>query len=530
MRMTNTDRADGIGQKKLSPGAFGELAAQWFSVPVFFYDHRDDLLQYDPVRLAEELGYQASASFDFLHILHTDDRAVLQLLLAGKAGSIAVRLLHGDGSWRHYRLANQGSRDTAGRKVSTVVLEQVSGAFVPETLNRIRGLAERLLAYGTFEYDLTRNTGTWSEGLYELLGYGGERPVVNKDFYRAHIDSSDAEPPANAPGKTGQYSEEYTVITRQGLKKQVQVTGHKVCDEQGRVVTDSGLVRDLTRQKLHDVVIRKYIDELERSNQELEEFAYIASHDLQEPLRKISTFSSRLMARVTGQLDAESNEYIDRISTSVESMRLLIDSLLEFSRIARIHEVFLPVDLNMILKQTKQELELKIEETGTRILSRKLPVIEASASQMKQLFSNLIGNAIKFRKKDTLSLIRISSERVSDKEKEELHLIPEQVYHKIIFSDNGIGFEQEYATRIFQVFQRLHGKAEYPGSGIGLSICKRIADHHGGLISARNIQGQGASFEVILPERAVPPDVIPDMARSQPEPGYVTKPSTESSL
>lgn len=529
MKIINTDKEQGTGQEQFSPRAFRELTAQWFSLPVLFYDHRSHALQYDPARLGQELGYPASGpSFDFLAMIHTDDTPGLRALLTGDTDSAILRLRHCDGSWQHFRLENKGHRVAGDQRVTTLLLEPAPDGAVPEVLSRIRSLSEKILAYGTYEYDMACNTGRWSEGLYRLFGYDEERPEITYDFYRSHVEAGPsgqkAAEDATAATDAGEYSKECSIVTRQGLKKQVQVTGWKMYDEKSRVVKDMGFIRDLTRQRLQETVIRKYIGELERSNRELEEFAYIASHDLQEPLRKISTFSSRLMSRANGQLDAESNEFIDRINVSVENMRLLIDSLLEFSRIARTHEVFLPVDLNVIMRQTRQDLELKVEETGTRIVARKLPVVDASATQMKQLFSNLIGNSIKFRKSGISPVIRVSAERLSDAEKEEHHLPPERVYHKIIFADNGIGFEQEYAARIFQVFQRLHGKAEYPGSGIGLSICKRIVDHHGGLISALNIPGQGARFEVILPERAVPPDdTVPDPASSY-EPDYMAKP------
>ncbi len=246
--------------------------------------------------------------------------------------------------------------------------------------------------------------------------------------------------------------------------------------------------------------IKKAMDELQRSNKDLEEFAYVASHDLQEPLRKISTFSGRLADKFAGELGEEGNMYIDRIMNAAENMRVLIDNLLEFSRITRLKQPFVDANLNFILRQVKQELELNIEETGTTINAVDLPVVEASTSQMNQLFNNIINNAIKFHKPDQPPAINISSDILTDEERSSLNLLPNTIYHKIRFCDNGIGFEDEYATKIFQIFQRLHGKADYPGSGIGLAICKKIMDRHNGIIFAENVK-EGACFTVILPEK-----------------------------
>ena len=153
------------------------------------------------------------------------------------------------------------------------------------------------------------------------------------------------------------------------------------------------------------------------------------------------------------------------------------------------------------MRQVKNELELAIEETGTTIESAALPTIEASMTQMKQLFSNIFSNAIKFRKADTKPVIKITSSVLDEEEKTRYYLQRDTNYHKISICDNGIGFENEYAAKIFQIFQRLHGKTEYPGSGIGLAICKRIIEHHQGLIFADSTEGEGACFIFILPEK-----------------------------
>jgi signal transduction histidine kinase len=184
---------------------------------------------------------------------------------------------------------------------------------------------------------------------------------------------------------------------------------------------------------------------------------------------------------------------------SAENMRVLINDLLEFSRITKSTQPITEVNLNFILQQVKNELELIIDESGTQIQNTDLPMVHASVQQLKQLFANLISNSIKFRKAYIHPIILIEAIRLNPKEKLMYNLIPDADYIKIVFTDNGIGFDNTYSERIFQIFQRLHGKSEYPGSGIGLAICKKIVEHHKGAIFAENIPGCGARFSVILP-------------------------------
>jgi light-regulated signal transduction histidine kinase (bacteriophytochrome) len=255
----------------------------------------------------------------------------------------------------------------------------------------------------------------------------------------------------------------------------------------------------LEKEKFQKILENK-VKELDRSNKELEEFAYIASHDLQEPLRKITSFSERLKEKLPPNLEPDVQLYLNRMLAATDNMRILIDNLLEFSRTSRNSEPFVKIDLNNILSDVKADLELKIEETNAVIESEKLPVIDAIPVQMRQLFTNLFTNAIKFRKPEKPPHIRISCRLITDEENEDYHLRQNVPYYEITVHDEGIGFEQEYSLKIFQIFQRLHGKAEYPGSGIGLAICKKIVDNHMGQIFAKGDQGEGADFIFILPE------------------------------
>jgi light-regulated signal transduction histidine kinase (bacteriophytochrome) len=244
-------------------------------------------------------------------------------------------------------------------------------------------------------------------------------------------------------------------------------------------------------------------DEPSRQNKELDEFAYVASHDLQEPLRKITTFIQRLEQKLGDTTDEDVYMYIKRINVSAANMRNLIDSLLEFSRVDRNNEPVGKVDLSVELPEVIAALSPKIEASGVSINLESLPVVEAIPSQMRQLFQNLLDNAIKFSKNDIAPVVNITSREVTDEEKKKYNLSGSKSYCMITVTDNGIGFDPVYAEKIFQLFQRLHGKHEYPGAGMGLGICRKIIMNTGGYIFADGVPGEGSSFYIILPKHPV---------------------------
>lgn len=250
----------------------------------------------------------------------------------------------------------------------------------------------------------------------------------------------------------------------------------------------TGIIHDLTKQKEDENKLLKYAEELERSNRELEEFAYVSSHDLQEPLRKIQTFGSRIEEMEAEHLSKKGKDYLSRMLSASLRMQGLINDLLSFSRVSAKSKVFKLVDLNQIMKDVLSDLEILIQETQARIVVKPLPAIEADPTQMRQLFQNLISNAIKF-KGDSPPVVTI--------EANEIQATEEQALVELSFSDNGIGFEEKYLDRIFQIFQRLEGR-KFDGSGIGLAVCKRIANKHGGTITAKSAPGKGATFFVTL--------------------------------
>ncbi len=229
--------------------------------------------------------------------------------------------------------------------------------------------------------------------------------------------------------------------------------------------------------------------ELARSNGELEQFAYVASHDLQEPLRKVQAFGDRLGQRAGAALDETSRDYLQRMQNAAARMSLLINDLLVFSRVTSKAQPFARVALDAVAREVLSDLDTAVQDAGARVELGPLPGLDADPSQMRQLLQNLLSNALKFRRDDVASVVRVTGERRDD--------------GTVTFSvaDNGIGFDEKYADRIFKLFERLHGRNRYVGTGVGLAICRKIVERHGGTIAVRTAPDAGATFTVTLPER-----------------------------
>lgn len=249
-------------------------------------------------------------------------------------------------------------------------------------------------------------------------------------------------------------------------------------DELGRLV-------DSFNEMLAQIQSRD--DALQRSNRELQDFAYVASHDLQEPLRKIQAFGDRLKAKCAAALTKDGADYLERMQNAASRMQTLINDLLAFSRITTKAQPFVAVDLAQIAREVLSDLEVRIEQTGGRIEVGELPTLEADPLQMRQLLQNLIGNALKFRREYAKPIVAINAHTNGDD------------CCRLTVEDNGIGFDMKYLDRVFGMFQRLHGRDEYEGTGVGLAICRKIAERHGGSITAESSPGKGATFIVTLP-------------------------------
>ena len=248
----------------------------------------------------------------------------------------------------------------------------------------------------------------------------------------------------------------------------------------------------------YEVRLREQIRQLEASNEELERFAFVASHDLQEPLRKIQSFATLVTDRYENLFNAESQLFMSKIVHSAERMSKLIKDLLNFSRMSTNREDMKLVNVETIVQHILDDQELRIKGLNVRVDIGPLPVVNGVSSQLAHLFANLVSNALKFLRPDVQPLLRIRSRPIDG------HLYPELIegrpYHEITVEDNGIGFDEKYLDHIFKVFQRLHGKSEFEGTGIGLAICKRVVVYHQGLITARSQPNQGTTFVVVLPQ------------------------------
>ncbi len=264
-------------------------------------------------------------------------------------------------------------------------------------------------------------------------------------------------------------------------------------DEKGEVMGFAKVTRDLTERKHAEDMLRKKNRELERINQELSSFAYIASHDLQEPLRKIQTFISRISELEKDNLSDRSRDYFARIENAGERMQQLINDLLAYSRARPDETKMEDVDLNQLLREVTKGLSQTIEEKNAVVDSADLPHVRGIRFQLHQLFANLLSNALKFSRPGVPPRVCIRSvkESASDTGEKEMN--------HITVEDNGIGFDEEYKEKIFELFQRLHGRSEYVGTGIGLAIVKKIVENHKGSIYATSIPGEGSKFHVLLP-------------------------------
>jgi two-component system, chemotaxis family, CheB/CheR fusion protein len=300
------------------------------------------------------------------------------------------------------------------------------------------------------------------------------------------------------------YEVEYRLRDSKGEFQWFLDRGLPMKDKNGQIVKWFGTCTNIEEQKNHHMILEQKIndrtrqlqelnDELHRSNKELENFAYIASHDLQEPLRKIRAFGDMLKKKYSQDLAGQGKEYIDRMQRASYRMQKLIDDLLNYSRVSRNPTLTESIDLYELANEVVEDLEETINNTNATIKIRELPSINGDRRQLKQLFQNLISNGIKFHKENEDPVVEIKPRFVSGDGDTEGN------YVELIFADNGIGFDEKYHDKIFTIFQRLHGRIEYEGTGIGLAICKKIVDNHNGMIYAKSELGVGSEFIVALP-------------------------------
>jgi PAS domain S-box-containing protein len=357
--------------------------------------------------------------------------------------------------------------------------------------------AQQIARTGSDERNLITGEGEWSDTTYELFGVSRESFVPSYANFLSMVHPDDRHICLEArddidTGKTLK-PYEYRIIRPDG---QVRIIFRETIvnrDEHGKPVGYTGTLRDVTELRVAEEAVKQKTREIEeraielqRSNAELEQFAYVASHDLQEPLRMVASYCQLLQRRYKDKLDGDANEFIGFAVEGANRMQRLINDLLGYSRVGRKGgnpENFQATDA---LKTALANLQGAISESGAKVEFDALPAIRADRTQISQLFQNLIGNAIKFRRDGESPLIRISA-------------TPEGGFWHFMIEDNGIGIEKEYLDRVFLIFQRLHERNKYPGTGIGLAIAKKVIEHHGGRIWIESTPGQGSKFNFTLP-------------------------------
>ncbi|MEA2518063.1 MAG: hypothetical protein QOF49_143 [Chloroflexota bacterium] len=298
--------------------------------------------------------------------------------------------------------------------------------------------------------------------------------------------------------RTIQLPQQSVLISRGGFETPIEGSVAKIHDRAEEPAGTVIVIRDVSATRSSQEQLRLVSEELGRSNRELQDFATIASHDLQEPLRKIRAFGDRLAEHSAGALDADATDYLRRMTNAASRMQTLIKDLLEYSQVAIGHESAKPVDLDLIVAEVLSDLEERIGASNGTVRVGPLPTILGSPSQMRQLFQNLIANALKFQPDGVAPQVDISAVARPDVRRSNGPVNPEPVWD-ISVRDNGIGFEEKHAERIFAPFQRLHGRQAYEGTGMGLAICRRIAAQHRGTIEAHGAPDAGAIFVITLP-------------------------------
>ncbi|QZK90888.1 CHASE3 domain-containing protein [Flavobacterium sp. CHNK8] len=370
--------------------------------------------------------------------------------------------------------------------------------------NEASNLAEIVGGFGSWQYNLDKQTFTFSDNEYRLLGCEPQSFIASSESFYKFVHPDDVnyvrENSINIQSEVNLAPFTYRIIRKDGEIRYFRALGRVVNVSSGER-TYIGTTSDVTAEVEAKQMIELRNRDLESSNKELMAFNYIASHDLQEPLRKIETFLSRLVSKDYSNLSQSGQQYVSSIQSSAKRMRVLIDDLLQFSRTNKGEKIFEKTDLNTVLSHVLQELAPTIEDKKALITSDVLPTFDAIPFQIQQLFTNLISNSLKYSKENSAVEIKITATTCTAENEENIPdtIIGSDLYYKIVIQDNGIGFDQEYATKIFILFNRLHNKNEYSGTGIGLAICKKIVENHRGFIIANAIVNEGARFTVYFP-------------------------------
>lgn len=336
----------------------------------------------------------------------------------------------------------------------------------------------------------------------QMLGYSVEEWLSTPNFWLSIVHPDDRESASRIAGAgfaSGEpTTQQFRWVSKLGRAIWVEANFVVIKDYEGRSVGMRGVTIDITERQEAEEKLKIYNEKLQQSNRELQDFAYVASHDLQEPLRKVQAFADRLGSKYADALTGSGLDYLERMRSAANRMQTLIQDLLTFSRVTTKAQPFLPVNLETVTQEVLSDLEISIEQAGAKIEINNLPEVDADPTQMRQLMQNLVSNALKFRRKDVAPIIKISAQSVKSRSNGNGNGSNGKLC-QLMVEDNGIGFDEKYLDRIFTVFQRLHGRTQYEGSGVGLAVCRKIAERHHGSITAKSSPDKGTTFIVTLP-------------------------------
>lgn len=445
------------------------------------------------------------ASDDPMQFVHPDDRSALadldrRTLEADTPQELEYRVVRKDGEIRNFLARSQCQCDETGTPLSLFgVYQDITEVKRAEKHQRDRArmldLAGKAAKVGYFEIDLASKSVELSDELIPMFGFDPGQESFNLDDLVGVTHPDDRDRVGEAIEAAVGAGEPQMLSKRirradDGEERLVHTWLERFVDIHGHPDRLFGVTQDVTEQREVEMRLLEQAAELQRTNEELGRFAVVASHDLQEPLRKVSSFGGMLAKRYADALDDDGRRIVDIMVDGTTRMQLLIDDLLRYSKSSNAEMDLVDIDLNALFAALREDLSVAIDETGARMTVGDLPVIRGDAALVRLLFQNLVSNSIKYRGDTTLEI--------------EISAIPDETHFRIQVRDNGIGFDNAHADRIFEMFKRLHSRADYPGTGIGLALCHRIAQRHGGKIEAEGREGEGARFCVSFPLEGSP--------------------------